>query len=143
MEEELWRRYDRDHMKTEQNSLNRSELKTLFHEVGSEDRLRLILRDFYRRMAVDILVGFFFTNKNPESVADQQVSFLMRAMGQSPSYRGKSPAQAHGQLPPILAGHFDRRLKILEETLREHGISEGAIQLWLRFENSFKAGIVG
>ncbi len=130
-------------MKIEQKSPNRDELKMLFHQIGSEERLRLILRDFYSRMASDILVGFFFINKNPETVADKQVGFLMRAMGQSPTYRGKSPAKAHEDLPPILAGHFDRRLKILEATLREHGIPEEAIQLWVRFEGSFRAGIVG
>ena len=129
-------------MKPDQSGLSHKDFKALFQEVGSEDRLRLILRDFYNRMAADLLVGFFFVNKSPDEVAEKQLSFLMRAMGQNPSYRGKSPSQAHENLPPILAGHFDRRLKILEQTLREHGFSEGSIQLWLQFENSFRAGIV-
>lgn len=66
----------------------------------------------------------------------------MRAMGVIHSYQGKSPAQAHLNLPPILKGHFDRRLKLLEQTLRIHGLSEEDIELWIQFENTFRDKIV-
>jgi hemoglobin len=138
-----WKKsYEGGEMKSETNSLSRKDLQLLFREVGSEARLRLVLRDFYGRMTSDVLVGFFFVGKDSHEIAEKQLHFLMRAMGQSSVYRGKSPARAHENLPPILAGHFDRRLKLLEQTLRDHEFSENAIQLWLRFEGSFRAGIV-
>ncbi len=129
-------------MKSGAKKLSKKELEGLFQEVGGEARLRLLLRDFYARMASDVLVGFFFAGKDSEEIAEMQLSFLLRAMGQRTSYSGKSPAQAHRNLPPILGGHFDRRLKLLEETLRQHGLQEKGIQLWLRFEQSFRSGIV-
>ncbi len=129
-------------MKPVEKTTSRSELKNLYQEIGGEERLSLILRDFYRRMATDILVGYFFMGKDPDEVAEKQMEFLLKAMGQSDTYSGKSPARAHQQLPPILTGHFDRRLKLLEETLRDHGLQESSIQVWLRFENSFRVAIV-
>ena len=129
-------------MKSTQAGVNRRALKKLFQEIGSEVRLRLILRDFYRRMAADILIGFFFMGKNTDDVADKQSEFLLKAMGQVPTYLGKSPPRAHSKLPPILAGHFDRRLKLLEDTLREHGLASESIDIWLQFEGSFRGVIV-
>ena len=125
-------------MKSIEKPTSRRELKKLYQEIGGEERLRLILRDFYRRMATDILVGYFFMGKNPDEVAEKQMEFLLKAMGQTDTYSGKSPARAHQQLAPILAGHFDRRLKLLEETLRDHGLQESSIRVWVGFESSFR-----
>ena len=93
-------------------------------------------------MSQDILIGFFFTGRNTDQIADQQAQFLMRAMGAMPSYSGKAPAQAHDELPKILAGHFDRRLRILEATLRDHGLSDEDIRTWINFEDAFRDSIV-
>jgi truncated hemoglobin YjbI len=122
--------------------LKSSELKQLYQRIGGETGLEKILKAFYHRMAEDILIGYFFTGKDLDHIALQQKSFLMKAMGATRSYQGKAPAQAHEQLPMILAGHFDRRLRILEDILREHGVSEKDIQLWVSFENTFREKIV-
>jgi truncated hemoglobin YjbI len=122
--------------------LSRPDLARLYQNAGGEAGLTRILRDFYRRMSVDILIGFFFEGKDLDHIADQQRAFLTRAMGAAPSYSGKAPAQAHDELPPILAGHFDRRLRVLEETLRAHGLSEEDIRTWVRFESAFRDAIV-
>lgn len=122
--------------------LNKPELKLLWQHLGSEARLEEILKDFYRRMSGDLLIGFFFQGKDTDEIARMQKLFLMRAMGATPSYTGKPPAQAHDKIPPILRGHFDRRLQILNRTLRDHGLSEQDIQTWITFENAFRDGIV-
>jgi truncated hemoglobin YjbI len=107
-----------------------------------EKQLRRILCDFYTRMSKDIMIGFFFTGKSPEEIAEHQFHFLMRAMGASASYEGRSPVQAHADLPPILSGHFDRRLQILQETLTDFNLDANSIQIWLEFENSFRDVLV-
>jgi truncated hemoglobin YjbI len=122
--------------------LNKPELKLLWQHIGSEARLDAILKDFYHRMAGDILIGFFFDGKDVDTIAAMQKKFLMRAMGASASYEGKPPAQAHDKLPPILRGHFDRRLQLLEQTLRDNGLSAEDIRTWITFENAFRDGIV-
>ena len=122
--------------------IGRPELQSLFRAVGGEEGLRKILEDFYTRMASDVMIGFFFNGKDLNIIAGKQREFLMRAMGAAESYSGKAPAQAHTELAPILPGHFDRRLKILEETLQAHAIDAAQIRVWIAFESTFRGGIV-
>jgi truncated hemoglobin YjbI len=108
-----------------------------------ESRIRDLVRRFYARMENDVLIGFFFAGKNIVEIADRQSEFLLRAMGLRPSYSGKAPADAHTALPPILSGHFDRRLVLLDQTLQAEGLSESDRQIWIGFENAFRDAIVG
>jgi truncated hemoglobin YjbI len=119
-----------------------SELRAIHAHVGGAEAVRAILRDFYRRMSRDLLIGFFFEGKDVEKIADKQLLFLLRAMGAGKSHSGKPPSAAHRKLPPILRGHFDRRLRLLEETLRDHGLAAKDIRTWVAFENAFRRGIV-
>ena len=123
-------------------SLSKPELKKVFERAGGEEGIERILLDFYGRMEKDILVGFFFHGKDVRAIALRQKEFLLRAFGAAPSYSGKPPAQAHEQLAPILSGHFDRRLQLLEETLRDHGLAAEDIRSWVGFENAFRGQIV-
>lgn len=133
----------------------RSELADLYlrlssgpkrHEPGApapgEARVRAILKDFYRRLAADVMLGFFFTGRDLDRIADKQADFLLRAMGARATYEGRAPAQAHEKLPPILSGHFDRRLRILETTLADHGLSAEDIRIWVAFESAYRDAVV-
>ncbi|MBS1962162.1 MAG: hypothetical protein JST04_08100 [Bdellovibrionales bacterium] len=121
--------------------LEKPELRALGLALG-EARIRDILRRFYLRMSTDVLIGFFFDGRDLEAIADMQARFLYRAMGLRPSYSGKAPADAHTALPPILTGHFDRRLVLLEEVLTAEGLNAPQRQTWLAFENAFRDAIV-
>ncbi len=120
----------------------KKELIELFNKIGSEEALRAILKDFYQRMATDLMIGFFFSGRNLDEIMEKQLSFLLRAMDAAPSYSGRPPAQAHWALPPILDGHFDRRLRILEQTLTDHGLDAQSIRVWVNFESAFRNPIV-
>ncbi|MBI3557824.1 MAG: group 1 truncated hemoglobin [Deltaproteobacteria bacterium] len=116
-------------------------LGALFSSIGGEASLDQILARFYQKMSTDVLLGFFFDGCDVLAIARMQKSFLMRAWGVSQSYAGKSPADAHAKLPPILKGHFDRRLVLLAETLREFKVGENEIALWVSFEEKFRAAV--
>lgn len=127
------------------------ELASLWESLGGaargEAKLAQILADFYRRMAADTMIGFMFEGphlraKSLDEIAQKQKEFLMRAWGAAASYSGLPPAKAHLNLPPILPGFFDRRLRILEETLKDHGLAAPLIQTWISFEEAFRDGIV-
>ncbi|MEN9722692.1 MAG: hypothetical protein RJB38_678 [Pseudomonadota bacterium] len=118
------------------------ELELLFQEIGSKDRVHHIMLGFYERMAQDTMIGFFFAGKNLSEIAARQAEFLLKAMGESRTYSGLSPAQAHEKLAPILPGHFDRRTRLLEGHLKDQGLSPRAIQAWLDFEQAFRAPIL-
>lgn len=114
-------------------------LKAIYEKIGQEEGLGRIVSDFYQRMSQDVVIGFFFMERDLEHIAEMQKQFLMKAMGASPVYRGRLPAHAHEKLPPILKGHFDRRLILLEQTLRDHGLAEDDIKVWVEFENAFRS----
>lgn len=117
-------------------------LAGVFQSVGSEEKLFQMMRKFYQRMSEDILLLHFFTGRDLDAIAKKQTEFLLKAMGVSASYNGKPPAQAHDEIPEILEGHFNRRLVVLEQILREFGLSQNEIDLWISFENAFKSQIV-
>lgn len=121
--------------------LEKPELRALGQALG-EARILDILRRFYAKMSTDLLIGFFFDGRDLDSIAEMQARFLYRAMGLRPSYAGKSPADAHAALPPILSGHFDRRLVLLEEVLRAEGLDDAQRRVWLAFENAFRDAVV-
>jgi len=121
--------------------IEKPELRALGRTLG-EDRIRGIVRRFYDRMSKDLLIGFFFDGRDLDKIAEGQTAFLFRAMGLRLSYTGKSPAQAHTELPPILAGHFDRRLVLLDEQLAEDGLDASQRRTWIGFENAFRDPIL-
>jgi truncated hemoglobin YjbI len=128
--------------------LSKPELRELFTGLDAtpelrEAKLSAILQDFYARMAADVLIGFFFAGQDVTAIASRQKDFLLKAFGVAPTYAGKAPADAHKALPPILDGHFNRRLQLLHTTLLAHCLSAEKAQIWVEFENAFRSGIVG
>jgi truncated hemoglobin YjbI len=120
----------------------KTELEFLFQEIGSEAKLFSLLHEFYQRLSQDLMIGFFFANKDLVLISQKQAEFMLRAMGARPSYSGKAPAEAHRALPPLLAGHFDRRVHLLKGFLEEKGLSNRSVQAWIQFEEAFRPMIV-
>ena len=117
--------------------------KELTKENSLPDKnLEVLLESFYGKMLSDTMLGFFFQGKDLKHIVEQQKSLLMMVMGFKKTYEGKPVNQAHQNLPPILPGHFDRRLVLLKETLQENNISLKAQEEWLSFENQFRNVIV-
>jgi truncated hemoglobin YjbI len=128
--------------------LNKPELRDLYERLGDspaarELKLETILQDFYKRMASDVMLDFFFMGKDVSAIALKQKEFMLRAFGARGTYTGKAPADAHHALPPIREGMFNRRLQLLGETLHEQGLSDEDMRTWVSFENAFRDGIVG
>ncbi len=109
---------------------------------GGRQRVRALLLEFYRRMTTDIMLLHFFVDRDIAAIAERQSEFLLRAMGAAPTYSGKAPADAHGALPSILEGHFNRRLVLLRQVLLEGGLSEADADAWVSFEDAFRGTLV-
>jgi truncated hemoglobin YjbI len=120
----------------------RAELARLIESIGGEVVLRRILSRFYEEISHDLLIGFFFDGRNLQEIASQQALFILFAAGLIQNYGGRRPGSAHSALPPILSGHFDRRLVLLREVLHREGLSPDQIDLWVRFEESFRGRVV-
>jgi hemoglobin len=110
----------------------------LVERIGGRERLRALLVVFYERLFADPMIGFFFRGHGLESIVDGQFGFLLWAFGAEPVRTGRHPSEAHRDLPPILRGHFDRRLVVLREVLEEHDLEPAVVDAWLRVEESMR-----
>jgi truncated hemoglobin YjbI len=119
----------------------REVLKNFYETRGSEIFFDLLVL-FYARAANDLMIGFFFDGQDLHKIAKKQSEFLLKAIGISPSYSGKSPAHAHLHLAPILPGHFDRRTQILKSVLNDQRIEPKVVDAWLEFEALFRNAVV-
>jgi truncated hemoglobin YjbI len=116
-------------------------VRGLVGRIGGPERLRQILEVFYERLSQDLLDGFFFAGRDLAKIADGQHAFLMRAFQETERFRGIHPSKAHLQLPPILRGHFDRRLQLLREVLEQEGVHPLDVKAWLKVEEGMR-GVV-
>ena len=128
--------------KSRKKSPSRDELKTLVQDLGGPAQLEKILFRFYSKMAQDLMIGFFFEGKDVLEISGQQAKFILNAAGLIERFEGKGPSQAHLKMPPILSGHFDRRLVILREVLTEQGLLPLQIETWIQFEEGFRLMVV-
>lgn len=107
------------------------------------ERLRELLTIFYARLEHDPIVGFFFAPFDLAVIVEGQWGFLMRAFGAAERFHGRNPLVAHKDLPPILPGHFDRRIKVLREVLLEEGVDPDDVERWIKVENGFRRRMLG
>jgi truncated hemoglobin YjbI len=123
---------------TQRPPLSRQNLQELIRSLGGVDAFETLMRRFYRVMADDVMIGFFFAGRDPDTIADKQSRFVLHSAGLIQAPPGQGPATAHRNLAPILKGHFDRRIQILGEVLRASGVSGADIETWVGFEESFR-----
>ena len=109
------------------SSLERS--PELFAKIG-EQKLREVITDFYSRVFGDIMIGFLFEGKNRQHLIDREYEFTASFLGGDVKYTGRPMRTAHAQ-SPIFGGHFERRLQILRETLREHAVDPEVQETWI------------
>ena len=102
---------------------------TLFDRIGLAG-IREVVTDFYRRVFGDVMIGFLFEGKDRQRLIDKETELAAKFLGGDIRYTGKAMREAHANLP-IFGGHFERRLQILRETLRDHGVDPEVQQAWL------------
>ena len=101
----------------------------LFAKIG-EQKLREVITDFYSRVFGDVMIGFMFETKNRQHLIDREFEFTASMLGGPIKYTGRPMRTAHAQTP-IFGGHFERRLQILRETMRDHAVDPAVQQVWI------------
>lgn len=101
----------------------------LFAKIGP-DKLRAVIADFYDRIFADVMIGFLFQGKSKQTLIEREYEFTANLLGADVKYTGRPMRVAHAQ-SPIFGGHFERRLQILRETMRDHGVDPEVQQVWL------------
>jgi len=111
-------------------------MSTLYDRIG-EVALRSVIRDFYDRVMADPMIGFLFAGKNKERLIQKEWELVAALLGAAIGYSGRSMSVAHAKVP-ITAGHFDRRLTILQETMEDHRVDAEVRRRWLEHANALR-----
>lgn len=106
----------------------------LFEKFGG-DALRAVISDFYDRVLGDVMIGFMFQpivrTHGRQHLIDREWELIAALLGApGVTYRGRPMRTAHAG-HTIFGGHFERRLQILRETLRDHGVDPAVQQAWI------------
>lgn len=112
---------------------------SLFSRIG-EAKLRAVIAEFYARVFPDVMIGFLFQNKDRARLVEKEYEFTARLLGADVRYTGRPMRTAHAQ-SPILGGHFERRLQILRETLRDLEVDPEVARVWLDHTQSLRSQI--
>jgi hemoglobin len=113
-----------------------------FERVGGEAGLRAIIEDFTARVFEDVMIGFLFAGKDHRRITEMELRFAEEHLGGPRAYRGRSVREAHRR-SPIMGGHFLRRRRLLENTLRDHAVPEDVVGRWLAHVDSLRADVLG
>jgi hemoglobin len=115
---------------------------THFEDIGGEAELRAIIDDFVDRLFDDLMIGFMFQRASRERIKRFEYQHAAEHLGANVAYEGRALSQAHAP-HRIMGGQFDRRKKILENTLRDHGAPEHVIAAWLAHTESLRPLVTG
>lgn len=111
----------------------------LFAKIG-EAKLREVITDFYARLFGDIMIGFLFQGKDRQRLIDREYEFTANFLGGGVKYTGRAMREAHAK-SPIFGGHFERRLQILRETIRDHAVNPEVAEVWIDHTLALRAQI--
>jgi hemoglobin len=111
----------------------------LFDKIG-DAKLRAVIEDFYSRVFGDVMIGFLFEGKDRQRLIDKEYEFTAHLLGADVKYTGRPMRVAHAQ-SPIFGGHFERRLQILRETLRDHAVDADVAKAWIDHSLALRAQI--
>lgn len=107
-----------------------------FSRIG-EEKLRAVVTEFYARVFPDVMIGFLFQGKDRARLVEKEYEFTARLLGADVPYTGRPMRAAHAQ-SPILGGHFERRMQILRETLRDLNVDPEVARVWLDHSESLR-----
>ena len=113
--------------------------RELFAKIG-ETKLREVLTDFYGRVFGDVMIGFLFQGKDRQHLIEREYEFTANFLGGGVKYTGRAMREAHAK-SPIFGGHFERRLQILRETIRDHAVDPEVAQVWIDHTLALRAQI--
>jgi truncated hemoglobin YjbI len=111
-----------------------------FELLGGEPGLLAILRDFLQRVRGDVMIGYHFRNVDFARLLTLEFEFSREHLGGPGPYSGRPLFAAHAP-HRILGGHFDRRLRLLEQTLEDHRVPAAVIERWLAHNRNLRAHI--
>ena len=117
-------------------------MSTAFERLGGEASLRAIIDDFVDRVFDDVMIGFFFRRASRARIKEMEYQHAAEHLGGPVHYAGRPLQQAHAP-HRIMGGQFERRKKILDDVLRDHGVPDDVREAWVAHTESLRGEITG
>lgn len=114
--------------------------RSAYERLGGEAALRAIISDFVERVTSDMMIGFLFRSVDKQRLKELEFQFASRHLGGPHKYEGRSLPEAH-KAHPIMGGQFNRRLRLLDQTLQDHGAAPEVRSLWLSHNEKLRSQI--
>ncbi len=118
-------------MMAESNDLDR---------LGGEEGLRRIVADFIGRVTNDLMIGFHFREVDRDKLIRLEFEFARAHLGGPQEYSGRPLRAAHAR-HRIMGGQFNRRLRILQQTLDDHEVPDDIQSAWLDHNERLRSHI--
>ncbi|MGO9391251.1 globin domain-containing protein [Rhodoblastus sp.] len=99
----------------------------LYHRLGGDKAMDVVVDLFYRKVLEDELVGKFFDDVDMDSQRLKQKNFLCMAFGGPYQFSGMDLRKTHSRLVEKMGltdVHFDRVMELFKESLEELHISK-------------------
>lgn len=113
-----------------------------YESVGGEPGLRAIVHDFIGRCYSDVMIGFLFRRAERARIEAHEFELLAAHLGADVAYRGRPLGEAHAA-HRILGGQFDRRKRILDETLLSHHVPDDVRSELLAWQDALRPLVAG
>jgi hemoglobin len=113
-----------------------------FERIGGESAVKKLISDFVSRCYGDMMIGYLFKRADPERVKRFEYEHMASFLGAGLAYGGKPIREAHAS-HAIVGAQFDRRLRILEETLRAHDTPEDIVTRVLAHQRDLRPLVLG
>ena len=114
---------------------------TLWDELGGDTRVRAVLEAFYAKVYADEQLAPFFKGVTMQRAIEKQYVFLRQSMTGEKNDFVDTPRNTHHWMI-ITHALFELRQSLMEETLREHGLTGEQLRRWTRFEEHYRPDIV-
>src|SRR6185436_12447391 len=87
------------------------------------------------------MIGFMFRGKDRQHLIDREYELTAALLGApGVTYTGRPMRAAHAR-HTIFGGQFERRLQIMRETMRDHGVAPEVQQAWIDHQLSLRSQI--
>lgn len=106
---------------------DRSNISTLYAQVGGSEAIEGVVEDFYARVLADPALAGFFGGTNMSRLKGRQAEFIVAALGGPGPYLGPSMKQVH-QGRGITMHHFELVGAHLRESLGAAGVSDELVE---------------
>ncbi len=112
-----------------------------FQILGGEPILSAIIDTFVERIIADPMIGFFFRTVDIHRLKKLEYQHAAHFLGAPVKYEGRDLDKAHRR-HAIMGGHFDRRLQILRDVLRDFEVQPEIQTAWIDYQLSLRQIIV-